>query len=328
VTSEVEQRIHRALGAHPLERLEEGYRLVHPGGVGVSTLRLVPVNPGDARAGAGAGAVTVAQVLAEYAPERVPAFHAAGVQRLNAMAVHGAYERGGDGVLRQTAQFSIHADEPGVHLAVQTVLNAFGGQFPIGLSVALATASGDALERQRAHHGMTREWRKPVEAGALSEATNLLRERGLAASHDQTAVWAELALSGDCPSRSIDPLAETAVLQVDTKVPHPIAGVGYLATISLPLAVAPEDAAEVCRRLNSVELAQVDFVPRLGAWGLHGPNAVVAYSCFMPDVEFSPSLPMSLMWWLTIRAAWLRDRFWKSGRGLTPDAFASLPQPV
>jgi hypothetical protein len=195
------------------------------------------------------------------------------------------------------------------------------------LSVALATASADVLERQRAHHAMPSVWARPVDPDALRAATGMLRERGLAASHDAATVWAELPLSGDCPSRSIDPLAETAVLQVDTKVPHPIAGVGYLATISLPLAVAADDAAEVCRRLNAMELACVDFVPRLGAWGLHGPNAVVAYSCFMPSVEPSPALPVSLMWWLAVRAAWLRDQVWIAGRGLTLDGLGGRRSP-
>jgi hypothetical protein len=44
VTSEVEERIHRALTSHSLERIEHGYRLVHAPGIGVSTLRLLPVN--------------------------------------------------------------------------------------------------------------------------------------------------------------------------------------------------------------------------------------------------------------------------------------------
>ena len=44
MTSEVEERIHKALARHPLERIEQGYRLVHPQGAGVSILRLLPAN--------------------------------------------------------------------------------------------------------------------------------------------------------------------------------------------------------------------------------------------------------------------------------------------
>jgi len=42
VSSEVEERIHRALARHSLERIEHGYLLVHPQGAGVSLLRLLP----------------------------------------------------------------------------------------------------------------------------------------------------------------------------------------------------------------------------------------------------------------------------------------------
>ncbi len=311
MASEVEERIHKALSTHPLERIDQGYRLVHPGGAGVSTLRLVPVDR-DANA---TQTVAVAHIVAQYNPARVPRFHAAGVQRLNAMAVHGAYHLE-NGTLRQTAQFAIHANESAVHLTVQTILNAFGAQLPLGMSVALATASAAALEQQRRHHAMPGKWQNPVDPEDLNAATKMLRERGLVASNDTAAVWAELPLSGDCPSRSIDPQAETALLQVDTGVPHPIAGAGYLATISLPLAV-PADAAEVCRRLNALELETVDFVPRLGAWGLHGRDAVPVHSCFIPSAGPLPGMHMTLMWWSAIRASWLRERAWVAGRGLS-----------
>jgi hypothetical protein len=134
VTSEVEERIHNALARHPLERIEQGYRLVHPQQAGISTLRLLPVNG----AGAGPRVVSIAEVAAEY-DSGLPSFHATGVQRLNSWAVHSAYHQSG-GRLRQTAQFSIYADEPAVHLATQSILNAFGGQLPLGRSIALAIA--------------------------------------------------------------------------------------------------------------------------------------------------------------------------------------------
>ncbi len=52
VTSEVEERIHRALQSHPLEQIENGYRLIHPAAAGVSILRLLPGNAaGDGSTG-------------------------------------------------------------------------------------------------------------------------------------------------------------------------------------------------------------------------------------------------------------------------------------
>jgi hypothetical protein len=311
VASEVEQRVHKALAGHPLERIEQGYRLVHPQGAGISTLRLLPANVVRDEL----HVVSIAEISAEYNYVGLPPFSAIGVQRLNSWAVHGAYQLDQRG-LRQTAQYSIYAGEPAAHLAAQSILNAFGAQLPIGRSTALATSSAAALRQQRAHHAMPAKWPKPLDEEALKASAAALQQRGLAASSNATVVWAEFPLSGDCPSRAMDPQAETALLQVNVGVPHPVAGAGYLATISLPLTQAPANAGQICARLNELELAEIDFVPRLGAWGLHVPNDLPGYSCFLPSSETVDGLHMTLMWWCVRRAAWLRDRFWAAKVGL------------
>jgi len=314
VTGEVEERIHKALKSHSLERIDNGYRLVHPSGAGISTLRMLPAT--EVRDGP--QVVAIAEVVAEYQAAGLPSFHPAGAQRLNAMAVYGAYDMR-NGQLRQTAQFSLYAKESAAHLATQTILDTFAGQLPIGRSVALAAVSAAALERQRAHHAMPRDWKMPLKADDLRNAAAALQARGLAAANNDSAVWAELALSGDCPSRAIDPKAETALLQVKAGMLHPIAGAGYLASISLPFAQAPSDPAELCRRLNALELEHVDFVPRLGAWGLHGPDDLPGYNCFIPCAEPYGGMHMAMMWWCVRRAAWVRDRLWVAERGIVLD---------
>lgn len=314
VISEVEERIHRALSVHSLERTENGYRLVHPSGAGTSTLRVLPV----AQVCDDLPVVAIAEVLAEYRAAGLPSFHSVGVQRLNAMAVYGAYDLR-DGQLRQTAQFSLYSTESTAHLAAQTILNAFAGQLPIGRSVAVAVSSAAALEQQRAHHELPRDWKAPLHEDELKATTAALHARGIAAANNATTAWAELAMSGDCPSRAIDPKAETALLEVNAGVAHPIAGAGYLATISLPFAEPPQDAAEISRRLNALELEHVDFVPRIGAWGLHGSNDLPAYRCFIPCAEPYGGMHMAMMWGCVQRAAWLRDRFWVAQRGIVLD---------
>jgi hypothetical protein len=311
LTSEVEERIHKALQSHPLERIEQGYRLVHPQGAGVSSLRLLPVDG----AGEGPRVLAVAEIVAEYNAAGLPSFHPKGLQRLNAMAIHGAYHLR-DGRLHQIGQFSIYSHEPAVHLATQTILNAFGGQLPLGRSTMLATTSAEALAQQRAHHALPREWQKPLDEQSLQRATAMFQQSGFAAANNAKAVWAEIPMSGTCPSRSIDPQADTALLQVNMGTPHPIAGTGYLATISLPLTQGSENAAEICRRLNALELEQADFVPRLGAWGLHGTEDIPGYSCFLPYAEPVDGLHMAIMWWCITRAAWLKDRYWTPRVGL------------
>jgi hypothetical protein len=314
--TEVEERIHKALQSHPLERIDLGYRRVHE--TGSSTLRLLPVN--ERRDGQ--QLVAVAEIATEFTAAGFPSFHATGVQRLNAMAVHGAYHLS-NGKLRQTARYSIYTNETAVHLAVQSILNAFGGQLPIGRSTALATTSAAVLEQQRAHHAMPREWQKPLDEESFKAATTMLQGRGFAASNGPTGVWAEVVFSGDCPSRAIDPHAETALIEVNVGIPHPIAGAGYLAAISLPLTHAPPNSAEICRRLNALELEQSDFVPRVGAWGLHGTHEFPGYRCFIPCAEPYGGLHIASMWWCARRAIWIRDRFWAAKVGLQLD---TLPE--
>jgi hypothetical protein len=258
--------------------------------------------------------VAIAEITAEHAGPGLPQFHPLGLQRLNAMAVYGAYVASAGG-LRQTAQYSIYAQEPAAHLAAQTILNAFGAQLPLGRSTALATASEAAMKQQRAHHHLPGRWRVPLPAAAFEATVAALRARGIAASSNATAVWAELPLSGNLTSRSVDPRAETAWLQVDTAVPHPIAGAGYLATLRFPWARRPARPAELCLKLNALEHALVDFPPRLGAWGL-GREDLPGYCCFIPAAEPVADLHQTLMWWSVWRAAWIRDRYWVAEQGL------------
>jgi hypothetical protein len=307
VSSDVEERVHRALHSHPLERIEHGYRLVHPGGMGVSTLRLLPVN--DAREGQ--RVLAIAEISAEYGSVDFPVFPPVGVQRLNSFAVHGAYRLEG-GQLRQSAQYSIYSNETDPHLAAQSILNAFGGQLPLGRSAALATLSAAILRQQREHHKMPSQWKNPVDGDWMKAAANLLQERGMAASHDLTSVWMELPLSGE--------KAETALIRVGMSVLHPIAGTGYRASIALPLSEAPANSAQICEQLNALEMQQIDFVPRLGAWGLHGPKDIPGYSCFIPMPEPYPDLHLNVIWWCALRAAWVRDNFWAAGQGLTVES--------
>ena len=83
------------------------------------------------------------------------------------------------------------------------------------------------------------------------------------------------------------------------------------ANITTPkLTKAPPNSAAVCSRLNELEFQQLDFVPRLGAWGLHAPDDLPGYGCFIPSAGPMDGFHMTLMWWCVRRAAWLRDRFW------------------
>lgn len=311
MTCEVEERIHKALAPHPLERTEDGYCLKHPGGAGVSRLRIRPV----AAPAPESTLVATVDVIAEYAPLGLPSFHAAGIERLNAMAVYGAYQLV-EGRLTQRAQFSLYSVDATPHLSTQMILDVFGRQLPIGRSVAAAIVSASATEQQRALHGLPGDWSERLPEEQLRTTAEALRARGIAAASDANSIWAEFALSGDVPSRTIDPKAETALLQLHAGMLHPVAGAGYLATIMLPFATRPADPVAVCGRLNAAEFDLLDFVPRMGAWGLHGPNDLPGYSCFIPCGKPYGAMHSALMWGCVQRASWIRQRHWAAGEGV------------
>ncbi|HUY84046.1 MAG TPA: hypothetical protein VMU86_05695 [Steroidobacteraceae bacterium] len=308
--TEVEERIHAALARHPVERTASGYRLAHPGGVGTSSLEFREL----ARASEQQTAVAIAEVVADYDPAGLPSLHAAGIQRLNALAVYGAYDLHA-GRLRQRAQFTLYTVESAAALATKLILDAFGAQLPLGRSVALSIVSATALEQHRAHHAMPGDWPAPLEEQELRATVAALQQRGLVAANNATVVWAELPLAGDCPSRAIDPKAQTALLEVHAGVLHPIAGAGYLAAISLPFPQRPTEPAELCRRLNAAEFELADFVPRLGAWGVQGVQDLPGYHCFLPCPRPFAGMHHALMWWCVQRAAWIRDRYWSMNDG-------------
>ena len=319
--TEVEERLHAALSRHALERTATGYRRVHPG-AGTSSLEIRPVPAADAAAPAAttatATATAIVDVVSDYEPAGLPSLHAAGIARLNALAVHGAYDRQ-EGRLRQRAQFTLYAVESTADLATRLILEAFGAQLPFGRSIAQSIASATVLEQHRAHHAMPKDWGAPLAEQELRSTVEAMERLGLAAACRGNVVWAELPLHGDCPTRAIDPNAQTALFEVHAGVLHPIAGAGYLASISLPFGARPVDPAELCRRLNAAEFELVDFVPRLGAWGMQGTQDLPGYHCFLPCPNPYGGMHHALMWWCAQRAAWIRDRYWDAERGIVFD---------
>ena len=116
----------------------------------------------------------------------------------------------------------------------------------------------------------------------------------------------------------IDPAAETAMLHVSTDISHPLAGVGFLATIALPFDPPIDHLAAVSLLLNNLEHQQHDFVPRNGAWGARSMGTELVYSMFWPTADGNLAFQSMIMNWMVIRATWLRENFWLPGLGLDP----------
>jgi hypothetical protein len=114
----------------------------------------------------------------------------------------------------------------------------------------------------------------------------------------------------------ISPTAETALLHVSVDTPHPLAGVGYVATIALPYDPPDSEIPFWCRFLNEQEHKMQDFVPRLGAWGMRALNKELVYSMFWPTDRADGTLDGTIMNWMVLRTFWLKKHYWSSGAGL------------
>jgi hypothetical protein len=179
------------------------------------------------------------------------------------------------------------------------------------------------LRASRASLEYPRKWTQPPDLAEFEGAAEHFRQNGFVTTADAGGLFLEVALAAGPASRTIEPSAETALLHVTTDVKHPLAGVGYLCTIALPLNPPAAQQASWCAYLNEREHEQQDFIPRLGAWGLRGVNMDLAYGIFLPITYASSSLPLTLMNWMVQRTLWLKLNYWTAGRSLGPATSAA-----
>lgn len=185
-----------------------------------------------------------------------------------------------------------------------------------GYGIAQSEMLPDALAGNRANLEYRRRWAEPQDPQVFDVIASQFRERGLVSTRGAHGLVLEVPLDGGSPSRMFDPKAETALLKVSTDVPHPLAGVGYAATIALPYDPASADVPSWCSLLNDAEHAMQDFVPRLGAWGMRSLDRELVYSLFWPTDRSDAGLPKTIMNWLVTRVRWLQQRYWEPGIGL------------
>ncbi|MDB9704052.1 hypothetical protein OAA86_08170 [Rhodospirillales bacterium] len=140
---------------------------------------------------------------------------------------------------------------------------------------------------------------------------------GLVSTRGSHGLVLEVPLSEvSAPSRMMESSAETAMLHVSIDTPHPLAGVGYLSTIALPIDPPIQEIVEIASKLNELEHEELDFVPRLGAWAIRGLGDQLVYSMFWATPKSDETMHSTMMNWMLQRTFWLRDNFWVSGEGL------------
>jgi hypothetical protein len=191
-----------------------------------------------------------------------------------------------------------------------------GEQLALGFGIAESEFVPISLAGNRANLEFPRTWASRIQPLAFETIAANFRERGFLSTLGPHGLVLEVPLAGDSPSRMLDPKAETALLHVSVDVPHPIAGVGYAATIAFPFDPPSSDIPAYCRDLNEAEHAMQDFVPRLGAWGMRSLDSELVYSMFWPTDQVHTNLPGTIMNWMVLRTLWIKSQYWIPGSGL------------
>lgn len=278
----------------------------------------------------------IAEVVTRYTPAHFPEFDAAAVARLNRRAAFGGFFLDDQGVgSRMTV--SVYEDEPAENFIAFLLLQGFGHQMPVGFASAHSETSDQKFRAHRANLEYPRRWSAKLPPEAYSRVVEQLRGVALAdfeapaepyaqvavqfrgvglvamPGHDEMTI--EVPLESDRPlSRMLDPTAVTALLRISTGTRHPMAGVGFMATLALP--ADPNDVTAWSARLNAAEHQLEDFVPRIGAWGARATGTQLVYSMFVPHDRGDVGMLAVIANWMVQRAAWLRDRWWIPGIGL------------
>src|SRR5262249_47250023 len=149
-----------------------------------------------------------------------------------------------------------------------------GEQLALGYGILQSEFVESTLAGNRSNLEYPRRWIPQV----LTASAKRFTDRGLISTHGPHGLVLEVPLDDGAPSRLISPTAETALLHVSVDTPHPLAGVGYHATIALPYDPPDSEISFWCRYLNEQEHKMQDFVPRLGAWGIRVLNKDLVYS--------------------------------------------------
>jgi hypothetical protein len=247
--------------------------------------------------------------------ERLPAPPDPELARLNRRACFGSFFVK-NGRLGIRATYCIYDKEPAARWVAIALLRAMGEQLALGYGIIQSEMLPDAFAGNRANLEYRRRWAEPQDPQVFDVIASQFRERGLVSTRGAHGLVLEVPLDGGSPSRMFDPKAETALLKVSTDVPHPLAGVGYTATIALPYDPTSADVPSWCCLLNDAEHAMQDFVPRLGAWGMRSLDRELVYSLFWPTDRSDAGLPKTIMNWLVTRVRWLQQRYWEPGVGL------------
>jgi hypothetical protein len=98
----------------------------------------------------------------------------------------------------------------------------------------------------------------------------------------------------------------TCLLQLIADQPHPELGGGLLVLLQMPHNIADNsELAQLCGKLNCLEMAPADLPPHFGAW-CPGSDCTLTYVSFLPNALHNviPGIAMNCAFWAFHRAHW------------------------
>ncbi|MBR0666381.1 hypothetical protein GXW71_18620 [Roseomonas hellenica] len=259
--------------------------------------------------------VTVATIESRFTPDLTPDFSAERIARLNRRSVHGAFFLM-DGQLGCRLAFPLREQEQDAGWIAEYLVTAFRLQGLLGFVTARAEVSKAEFLAARDDLDPPRQWATPLADTAFEGVARRLEEEGQVARAHPGWLYIPVALDGLGMLQGGD----DAVINITTGIEHPLAGTGYLATLTLPPLPLWQPGDAWCAVLNELDREIPDFPPGLGAWALRGGGggAEIVYGLFIPAEEGSATMLDRIARWMIWRAEWIRDTHWEPGTGLMP----------
>lgn len=298
-------------GRKEVEPIATGYRLSLEHGVTTLTFRPLSDSNDDNAVAA------IATVETRFAKGAMPAdFDEEGIAWLNRRAVFGSFFRDAAG-LGCRLTYPLDKDDPGARWVAMHLLEALGGQLSYCVGIGQIEISSAHYRASRQAFGAPRHWTARLSLEAFEEIAAGLRQRwGFSAGATPSRLMFQVPLAAGAAARAADPEAEAAVIWIRTDVQHPLAGVGYCATLTLPRQPPRELLTMWCTQLNALEHEHQHLSPKLGAWAKRDLGRQIIYGMFWPVDQAGVNPATNLAHWMVLRAAWIGKTLWRPEVGL------------
>jgi hypothetical protein len=300
-----------AIARYPqFEPVATGYR--HSDELGTTTLTFhVTASTGsDTRVDA------VATIETRFTPGPLSDFDDERIAWVNRRAVYGPLFRDTHGIGCR-ATYPLDKNCPGPAWHAQRLLNALNWQRRAAFASGLIDLSREDYLLSRQVPKLAPHWATRLPSEALEQTAHFLEQRfGILAAVGPTSLVFDVPLTEDIRTGLVPLQAETARISIRTDAQHPIAGVGYCATIVLQRQPPPELLTMWCTRLNALEHQQERFWPRFGAWGKRQLGLLLVYGMFCPTTEADAGDVGILALEMIDRVHWIASDLWAPGIGL------------